>query len=67
MMEAMPGIAVSRAPTTRRMLGTAETSRSARRMRSARSTDVGPEAGMRATATMTVSNQFQGSLKNDLR
>lgn len=60
-------MAVSSAPTTRRMLGTAETSRSARRMRSDRSTDVGPEAGTSAMVTMAASNQFHGSVKNDLR
>ncbi|GAA2770580.1 hypothetical protein GCM10020219_044330 [Nonomuraea dietziae] len=63
-MEAIPGTAASSALTTRRMLGTADTRRSARRMRSARSTEVGPEAGTRAIATMTASNQFHGSLKN---
>jgi hypothetical protein len=59
----MPDTAVSRACTTRRMLGAAEISRRARRIRSARRIDVGPLAGTSATSTITRSNQFHGSLK----
>ena len=62
-----PGMADSSAETTLRMLGSAETSRSARRMRSARSTENVSVTGTSATATITRSNRFHGSRKKSRR
>ena len=65
-IEAMPGMAPSSAATTRRRLGTTEISRSARRMRSARST-VTPVAGMNEMTTIARSNRFHASVKKRSR
>ena len=56
-------MACSSASTTLRICGTTETSRSTRRMRSARSTERLPVAGMSVTAMTAKSNRFQPRLK----
>ena len=66
-IEPMPGSAASRPATTALSVGTAVISRSARRMRSARSTLKVWLAGMIEIATTTKSNTLQGSLKNAVR
>ena len=67
MIEPMPGRAATSPPTTRRSDGTIETSRSTRRMRSARSTDRLPVAGISAMATTTRSKMRQGSRRKAVR
>nr|WP_228833060.1 hypothetical protein [Nocardia brasiliensis] len=62
-IEPIPGSAASRFVTTRRILGVADTNRSARRIRNARNTDKPPEAGSSATPTTAKSKQFHGSRK----
>jgi hypothetical protein len=59
----MPGIARNRPSTTRRILGTAETSRSSLRTLSARSTLALCVAGMRLIPITTKSKTFHGSRK----
>ena len=63
----MPGIARSSACTTRRIEGTTEISRSARRILSARSTVTPSPAGMKVMATMVKSKTFQDEVKKRCR
>ena len=63
---AMLGIALNSPTITRRILGTTEISRSARRMRSARSTANCCDAGISAALTITKSKTFQ-PLRKKLR
>ncbi len=63
----MPGIARNSACTTRRMEGTTEISRSARRMRSARRTVTPSPAGTKVIATITKSKTFQAERKKASR
>ena len=63
----MPGRAFSNPPMTRRSEGTTLTSRSTRRMRSARSTLNAPADGISAMPTTTRSKMRHGLLKNPVR
>ena len=56
--ETIPGIARMKPSTTRRIEAEKEISRSTRRMRSARRTDISPVAGRSAIPTMRVSKMF---------
>jgi hypothetical protein len=58
---------VSRAPTTPRIEGTSDTSRSTRRIRKARKTLNAPLAGISAIPTTAKSNTRHGSWKKRLR
>ena len=60
----MPGNALNSAPTTARICGTTDMSRSTRKIRRARSTDSGPAAGSQAIPTMARSKTFQPLEKN---
>ncbi len=63
MIEPSPGSALMSPPTTLRSEGTTEISRRTRRMRRARSTVNGPDAGMSAMATIEKSKIDHGSRK----
>ena len=63
-MAATPGTACSRAPTTRRSRGIADTTRSTRSTRSARRISSESLAGARVIATTAKSKIPQGSRKN---